>query len=131
MFSLSENQKKLLLAFFIAVLLWGYASDQTANLFNFGEEQAASFLLDIESRNLAEDYQIKSLSADKAVVRLDYVAYFSKIEKKDLRAYIDLRNVNPGDNMKIIKVELPGSARLLGVDPGYLIVDIVKKDEAN
>ena len=57
MFSPSENQKKLFLAFFIAVLLWGYASNQTANLFNYGEEQAASFLLDIEVRNLADEYE--------------------------------------------------------------------------
>ena len=32
------------------------------------------------------------------------------------------------DNMKIIEVELPSSARLLGVDPGYLLVNISKKD---
>ena len=129
MFSLTENQKKLLLAFFIAVLLWGYASDQTANVFNYGEEQAATFLMDIEVRNLAEDYQLESMSVEKAVVRIDYVSYFSQISKNDITAYVDLRNVEPGDNMKIIEVELPNSARLLGVDPGYLLVNINSKDE--
>ena len=128
MFSLTENQKKLLLAFFIAVLLWGYASNQTANIFNYGEEQAASFLVDIETRNLPDNYEIESLSVNKAVVRIDYVAYFSQIEKEDINAYVDLRNVDPGDNMKIIEVELPSSARLLGVDPGYLLVKINEKE---
>lgn len=128
MFSLNENQKKLILAFFIAVLLWGYASNQTANIFNYGEEQAASFLMDVEVRNLAEEYQVESMSVDRAVVRIDYVSYFSQIRKEDIKAYVDLRNVDPGDNMKIIEVELPSSARLLGVDPGYLLVNISKKD---
>ena len=129
MFSLNENQKKLLLAFFIAVLLWGYASNQTANIFNFGEEQAASFLLDIEVRNLDDQYQVESMSVKRAVVRIDYVSYFSQVAKEDIKAYVDLRNVEPGDNMKIIEVELPTSARLLGVDPGYLLVKISRKDE--
>ena len=129
MFSLNENQKKLLLAFFIAVLLWGYASNQTANIFNFGEEQAASFLLDIEVRNLDDQYQVESMSVKRAVVRIDYVSYFSQVAKEDIKAYVDLRNVDPGDNMKIIEVELPTSARLLGVDPGYLLVKISRKDE--
>jgi YbbR domain-containing protein len=129
MFSLTENQKKLILAFVIAVLLWGYASNQTANIFNYGEEQAASFLVDIEVRNLAEDYQIESMSVERAVVRIDYVSYFSQLSRDDITAYVDLRNVDPGDNMKIIEVELPGSARLIGVDPGYLLVNIARKDE--
>lgn len=130
MFSLTENQKKLLLAFFIAVLLWGYASNQTANVFNYGEEQAATFLMDIEVRNLPEDYQVESMSVDRAVVRVDYVSYFSQINRNDITAYVDLRNVESGDNMKIIEVELPGSARLMGVDPGYLLVNISRKDES-
>jgi YbbR domain-containing protein len=128
MFSLSENQKKLILAFFLAVLLWGYASNQTANVFNYGEEQAASFLMDIEIRNLADNYQVESMSVDRAVVRVDYVSYFSQIEKENIKVYVDLRNVDPGDNMKIIEVELPSSARLMGVDPGYLLVNVTKKE---
>ncbi|MFN2341034.1 MAG: hypothetical protein ABR547_07170, partial [Halanaerobium sp.] len=98
MFSLTENQKKLLLAFFIAVLLWGYASNQTANVFNYGEEQAASFLMDIKVRNLPEGYQVESMSVDRSVVRIDYVSYFSQVNKDDITAYVDLRNINPGDN---------------------------------
>ncbi|SIQ84628.1 YbbR-like domain-containing protein [Halanaerobium kushneri] len=129
MFSLTENQKKLILAFFIAVLLWGYANNQTANVFNYGEEQAASFLLDIEVRNLPENYQLESMSVERAVVRVDYVSYFSKINRSDIRAYVDLRNVDPGDNMKIVEIELPSSARLLGVDPGYILVKVSKKEE--
>ncbi|PTW00521.1 hypothetical protein C8C76_10779 [Halanaerobium saccharolyticum] len=128
MFSLTENQKKLILAFFIAVLLWGYASNQTANVLNYGEEQAASFLLDIEVRNLPEEYQLESMSVERAVVRIDYVSYFSKINRSDLNAYVDLRNVDPGDNMKIIEVELPSSARLLGVDPGYILVKVTAEE---
>jgi len=128
MFSLSENQKKLLLAFFIAVLLWGYASNQTANVFNYGEDQAATFLMDIEARNLPENYQLESMSVDRAVVRIDYVSYFSRVDREEIKAYVDLRNVDPGDNMKIIEVELPSSARLMGVDPGYLLVNVTKKE---
>ncbi|MFW5885482.1 MAG: hypothetical protein ACOCUX_00455 [Halanaerobium sp.] len=128
MFSLNENQKKLILAFFIAVLLWGYASNQTANVLNYGEEQAASFLVDIEARNLPEDYQIESMSIDRAVVRIDYISYFSKISKDEIRAYVDLSDVDSGDNMKIIEVELPTSARLMGVDPGYILVKVSEKE---
>jgi len=128
MFSLSENQKKLLLAFFIAVLLWGYASNQTANVFNYGEDQAATFLLDIEARNLPDNYKLESMSVDRAVVRIDYVAYFSRVDREEIKAYVDLRNVDPGDNMKIIEVELPNSAKLMGVDPGYLLVNVIKKE---
>ncbi len=128
MFSLSENQKKLLLAFFIAVLLWGYASNQTANVFNYGEDQAATFLIDIEARNLPDNYQLQSMSVDRAVVRIDYVSYFSKVDREEIKAYVDLRNVNSGDNMKIIEVELPSSARLMGVDPGYLLVNVNEKE---
>ncbi|RAK07758.1 hypothetical protein C8C77_11132 [Halanaerobium saccharolyticum] len=129
MFSLTENQKKIVLAFVIAVLLWGYASNQTANIFNYGEEQAASFLVNIEVRNLADEYQIESMSVERAVVRIDYVSYFSQLNRNDITAYVDLRNVDPGDNMKIIEVDLPNSARLMGVDPGYLLVNISRKDE--
>ncbi|TDO86092.1 hypothetical protein DFR79_1154 [Halanaerobium saccharolyticum] len=129
MFSLTENKKRLILAFVIAVLLWGYASNQTANIFNYGEEQAASFLVDIEVRNLPEGYQIESMSVERAVIRIDYVSYFSQLSRDDITAYVDLRNVKPGDNMKIIEVKLPSSARLIGVDPGYLLVNIAREDE--
>ncbi|SFL95400.1 hypothetical protein [Halanaerobium salsuginis] len=128
MFSLTENQKKLLLAFFIAVLLWGYASDQTDNLSNYGKEKIVSYLADVKIRNLPEQYQVESLSVNKAVVRIDYVSYFSKITKDQIEVYVDLKNIDPGDNMKILEVELPSGARLLGVDPGYILVKIKQKD---
>ena len=124
MFSLSENHKKLILAFFIAVLLWTYASDQTSNIFNFGEEQAASFLINIETRNLPPGYEVESLSSNRVVVRLDYISYFTSITKEDISAYVDLSDVDPGDNLKIIEVDLPSGTRLLGTDPGYIIVKI-------
>lgn len=124
MFSLSENHKKLILAFFIAVLLWTYASDQTSNIFNLGEEQAASFLVNIETRNLASEYEVESLSTNRAVVRVDYISYFTTIDKDDIRAYVDLTDVDPGDNLKIIEVDLPSGTRLMGTDPGYIIVKI-------
>ncbi len=124
MFSLTENQKKLLLAFFIAVLLWTYANNQTSNIFNFGEEKAASFLVDIEIRNIPEGYEVDSLSVNKAVIRLDYVSYFTNINKENIQAYVDLNNVSAGENMRIIEVALPSGARLLGVDPGYVVVNV-------
>lgn len=130
MFSLTENQKKLLLAFFIAVLLWTYASNQTNNIFSFGEEKAASFLVDIKIRNLAEEYKVDSISADKAVVRLDYISYFSNVGRENIDAYINLEDVEPGDNMEIIEVELPSGIRLMSVDPGYVVVNISKKDDS-
>lgn len=129
MFSLTENQKKLLLAFFIAVLLWTYASNQTDNIFSFGEEKAASFLVDIKISNLPQGYKVDSISVDKAVVRLDYVSYFSNVSKENIEAYIDLENVETGDNMRIIEVELPSGTRLMSVDPGYVVVNISEKDD--
>jgi YbbR domain-containing protein len=129
MFSLTENQKKLLLAFFIAVLLWTYASNQTNNIFSFGEEKAASFLVDIKIRNLPQGYKVDSISVDKAVVRLDYVSYFSNVSKENIEAYIDLENAETGDNMRIIEVELPSGTRLMSVDPGYVVVNISEKDD--
>ena len=130
MFSLTENQKKLLLAFFIAVLLWTYASNQTDNIFSFGEEKAASFLVDIEMRNLSSEYEVESISADKAVIRLDYVSYFSNVNRENIEAFIDLANVKIGDNMRIIEVELPAGTRLMNVDPGYVVVTISVKDDS-
>jgi len=128
MFSLTENQKKLLLAFFIAVLLWTYASNQTDSIFNFGEEKVESYLVDINVRNLAAEYELESLSVSKAVVRVDYVSYFSQINEDNITAYIDLSNVSPGENMRIIEVELPAEARLLGIDPGHVVVNISKNE---
>jgi YbbR domain-containing protein len=130
MFSLTENQKKLLLAFFIAVLLWTYASNQTSNIFSFGEEKAASFLVDIKIRNLPAEYKVDSISVDKAVVRLDYISYFSNVSKENIDAYINLENIETGDNMRIIEVELPSGTRLMSVDPGYVVVNISEKDES-
>jgi len=128
MFSLTENQKKLLLAFFIAVLLWTYANNQTSNIFNFGEEKAASFLVDIEIRNIPQGYEVDSLSVNKAVIRLDYISYFTNINKEHIQAYVDLNNVSTGENMRIIEVALPSGARLLGVDPGYVVVSVSKQE---
>ncbi len=128
MFSLTENQKKLLLAFFIAVLLWTYANNQTSNIFNFGEEKAASFLVDIEIRNIPEGYEVDSLSVNKAVIRLDYISYFTNINKENIQAYVDLNNVTAGENMRIIEVALPSGARMLGVDPGYVVVNVSEQE---
>ncbi len=130
MFSLTENQKKLLLAFFIAVLLWTYASNQTSNIFSFGDEKAASFLVDIQMRNLPQAYEVDSISVDKAVLRIDYISYFSNVSKENIEAYIDLENVETGDNMRIIEVELPSGTRLMSVDPGYVVVNISKKEDS-
>ena len=128
MFSLTENQKKLLLAFFIAVLLWTYANNQTSNIFNFGEEKAASFLVDIEIRNIPEGYEVDSLSVNRAVIRLDYISYFTNINKENIQAYVDLNNVTAGENMRIIEVALPSGARMLGVDPGYVVVNVSEQE---
>jgi len=62
------------------------------------------------------------------VVRIDYVSYFSRVDREEITAYVDLSNIDSGDNMKIIEVELPSSAKLMGVDPGYLLVNVTKKE---
>ncbi|MGM0601872.1 MAG: hypothetical protein ACQESS_01025 [Bacillota bacterium] len=127
MFSLQEKHKKILLALFIAVLLWTYANNQANDLFNFGEERNESFIVDIEYRNLDNDYKVKSTSGDKAVVRIDYVSYLVQLEKEDIDAYIDLKDVSIGDNIKIIEVNVPAGARLISTDPGYVVVNIEEK----
>lgn len=127
MFSLQEKHKKILLALFIAILLWTYANNQANNLFSFGEERNESFIVDIEFRNLDDNYRIKSASGDKAVVRIDYVSYLVQLDKEDINVYIDLKDVSIGDNIKIIEVNIPAGARLISTDPGYIVINIEEK----
>ncbi|RCW49276.1 MULTISPECIES: hypothetical protein [unclassified Halanaerobium] len=127
MFSLQEKHKKIMLALFIAILLWTYANNQANNLFSFGEEKNESFIVDLEYRNLDDKYRIKSISGDKAVIRIDYVSYLVQLDKEDINAYIDLKDVSIGDNIKIIEVNVPTGARLISIDPGYVVVNIEEK----
>jgi len=127
MFSLQEKHKKILLALFIAILLWTYANNQANNLLSFGEERNESFIVDLEYRNLDDKYRVKSTSGDKAVVRIDYVSYLVQLDKEDINAYIDLKDVSIGDNIKIIEVNVPAGSRLISTDPGYVVVNIEEK----
>ena len=127
MFSLQEKHKKILLALFIAILLWTYANNQANNLLSFGEERNESFIVNLEHRNLDDKYRVKSTSGDKAVVRIDYVSYLVQLDKEDINAYIDLKDVSIGDNIKIIEVNVPTGARLISTDPGYVVVNIEEK----
>ena|SRR6056297_1651623 len=127
MFSLQEKHKKILLALFIAILLWTYANNQANNLLSFGEERNESFIVNLEHRNLDDKYRVKSTSGDKAVVRIDYVSYLVQLDKEDINAYIDLKDVSIGDNIKIIEVNVPAGARLISTDPGYVVVNIEEK----
>ncbi len=127
MFSLQEKHKKILLALFIAILLWTYANNQANNLLSFGEERNESFIVNLEHRNLDDKYRVKSTSGDKAVVRIDYVSYLVQLDKEDINAYIDLKDVSIGDNIKIIEVNVPAGSRLISTDPGYVVVNIEEK----
>ena len=127
MFSLQEKHKKILLALFIAILLWTYANNQANNLLSFGEERNESFIVDLEYMNLDDKYRVKSTSGDKAVVRIDYVSYLVQLDKEDINAYIDLKDVSIGDNIKIIEVNVPAGARLISTDPGYVVGNIEEK----
>ncbi len=129
MLSLQERHKKLLLALFIAILLWAYVTNQTEEFFSYAESRTESFLLDIEVINLAENLNVTEMSRQKAVVRLDYVFFFRNLKKEEIEVYVNLQDAASGDNIRMVKVNLPTGVTLRGIDPSYVTLTIEEVDK--
>ena len=124
---LQEKHRLIILAILISLLLWFYVNNQTNNLTVFFNNTNKSFLLNLELKNLPDDYEIKNLSNDKVVIKLDNVPFFYKYNKGDFSAYIDLSDIHEGENINVIKVKTPPNVNIKEIDPEFIKTVINKK----
>ena len=124
---LQEKHKLLILAILIALLLWFYVNNQNDNFNVYFNNIQETFLLDLEAKNLPADYEIKNISDDKIVIKLEGIPLFHNYGKEDFSAYIDLSTINEGENISIVKVKAPADVEIKEIDPEFVKIIINKK----
>ncbi len=124
---LQEKQKLIILALLIALLLWFYVNNQNDNFNVYFNNIQETFRLDLETRNLPADCEIKNISNDKIVIKLEGILFFHNYNKGDFSAYIDLSTVNEGENISMVKIEAPDDVKIREINPEFIKTIINKK----
>ncbi len=116
-----NKYKIVIIAVMIAAVLWLYVNYQEGNLqagLNFSINQIR---LDINYENLSENLVVLDISDQSVLIEPDGYSFFNTYSKDDFEAYLDLDDVQIGDNIRVIKIRTPQ-----GVDINYKEPSIVR-----
>ncbi len=126
-----EKYKLIFLSILIALLLWFYVNNQNNDfsifISNMKTDTEKTFFLDLEIKNLADDYQIENLSTDKVIIRLEEMFLLSSYKKGDFSAYIDLSGIKEGENIRLIEINSPEDVKIKEIEPEYVHIEASKK----
>ena len=124
-----NRYKILIIAVMIAGVLWLYVNYQEGNLqenLNFSSNQ---YRLEIEYENLAENLIVLDISEESVLIEPEGYRFFNTYSKDDFEAYIDLSDVQIGDNIRIVNIRTPQDIRINLKEPPYVRVTITSYKE--
>jgi YbbR domain-containing protein len=126
-----NRYKILIIAVMIAAVLWLYVNYQEGNLrdnLSFSNNQ---FRLEIKYENLAENFIVLDISEESVLIEPEGYRFFNTYSKEDFEAYIDLSEVQVGDNIRIVNIRTPQGVRINLKEPSYVRVTITSYKERN
>ncbi len=126
-----KRYKILIIAVMIAAVLWLYVNYQEGNLrgnLNLSNNQ---FRLEIQYENLAENLIVLDISEDSVLIEPEGYRFFNAYSEDDFEAYIDLSEVQIGDNIRIINIRSPQGVKISLKEPPFVRVTITSYKEEN
>ena len=125
--NLYKNNRFKILAVFIALLLWFYVNNQTDNFWSILNRGNNLYQMEIEMKNLSDEYKIKDSSERNVDILVDKKDFFSTYTRADFKAYIILDDVRPGENIKKVIIDSPVNVKILDIEPEYIKITIDEK----
>jgi len=126
-----NRYKILIIAVMIAAVLWLYVNYQEGNLRDNLAFSNNQFRLEIKYENLAENFIVLDISEESVLIEPEGYRFFNTYNKEDFEAYIDLNDVQVGDNIRIVNIRTPQGVRINLKEPPYVRVTITSYKEGN
>ncbi|MCF8008366.1 MAG: hypothetical protein K9K32_01260 [Halanaerobiales bacterium] len=129
---MSELYKKyriLIIAILIAALLWLFVNYQEGNLKDSFVFRNNSYLLDIKYEKLSDDFIVSSISSEVVQIELKGYRFFNTYSKRDFKAYLDLSDVQIGDNIRLVKINAPQNLNIKSINPELIRITVRKKEK--
>lgn len=126
-----NRYKILIIAVMIAAVLWLYVNYQEGNLQDNLNLSNNQFRLEIKYENLAENLIVLDISEESVLIEPEGYRFFNTYSKEDFEAYIDLSDVQIGDNIRIVNIRTPQGTRINLKEPPFVRVTITSFKEEN
>ncbi len=112
---LFSNLPLKLLSLMVAFLLW-------LNITSM-QKSKIEFYTPVEIRNVPEKIVITKIKPDKVLVVVEgYKGTLSNLDISEIRAYVDGKNLKPGNNVLKVHVQTISGLKLVDVRPQTVIV---------
>ncbi len=111
-----------LLSLLVAFLLWLNITSMQKN--------RVEFYTPVEVRNVPENIIITKIKPDKVLVIIEgYKGTLSSVDISDIKAYVDGKNIKPGNNVLKVHVQTVSGLKLIGVRPQTVIVKAIEENK--
>ncbi|MGM0444806.1 MAG: hypothetical protein ACQEQH_00230 [Bacillota bacterium] len=124
-----KRYKILIIAVMIAAVLWLYVNYQEGNLQSNLNLSNNQFRLEIQYENLADNLIVLDISEESVLIEPEGYRFFNAYSKDDFEAYIDLSDVQIGDNLRIVNIRTPQGIKINLKEPSYVRVTITSYKE--
>ena len=124
-----NKYKIVIIALMIAAVLWLYVNYQEGNFqagLNFGNNQIR---LDIKYENLSENLVVLDISDQTVLIEPEGYRFFNTYSKDDFEAYIDLDDVQTGDNVRVVNIRTPQGVNINYKEPSIVRVTVTSYKE--
>lgn len=129
---MSELYKKyriLIIAILIAAILWLFVNYQEGNLEDSLVFRNNNYLLDIKYEKFSDDLIVSSISSQQVQIELEGYRFFNTYSDRDFKAYLDLSDVQVGDNIRLVKIRAPQNLNIESINPELIRITVRKKEE--
>ncbi len=124
-----NKYKVVIIALMIAAVLWLYVNYQEGNFqsgLNFSNNQIR---LDIKYENLSEDLVVLDISDQTVLIEPEGYRFFNTYSEDDFEAYIDLDDVQIGDNVRVVNIRAPQGVNINYKEPSIVRVTVTSYKE--
>lgn len=124
-----NRYKIIIIAVMIAFVLWLYVNYQEGNLqgsIDFGSSQ---FRLNIKYENLADELVVLDISEQTVLIEPEGYRFFNTYRADDFEAYINLSEVQIGDNIRKVNIRTPQGVQINTQEPEIVRVTIASYRE--
>ncbi|MCF8001072.1 MAG: hypothetical protein K9K76_04370 [Halanaerobiales bacterium] len=124
-----NKYKIVIIALMIAAVLWLYVNYQEGNFqagLNFGSNQIR---LNIKYENLSENLVVLDISDQTVLIEPEGYRFFNTYNKDDFEAYIDLEDVQTGDNVRVVNIRTPQGVNINYKEPSIVRVTVTSYKE--
>lgn len=126
-----KKYKILIITIMIAAVLWLYVNYQEGNLQESFNLSSNPIRLNINYENLADKLVVLDISEMTVLIEPEGYRFLNTYSAEDFEAYIDLSEVQIGDNIRIVNIRSPQGVQIKRKEPSIVRVTIASYKEEN